>query len=110
MDDIGTSIVAPDFSGALVSPEIYGRLSGVCKALCLGLAITAAQILCAMLLSGQPNLAKGYASLYAWDGGWYAGILREGYRSPPVLSEKDFGNVAFFPGYPLAATGVRQIF
>ena len=71
MGAIATSVVSPSINEGIVSLEIRRRFSGVCKALCLGLIITAAQVLCASLISGQPNLARAYATLYAWDGGWY---------------------------------------
>jgi hypothetical protein len=71
-------------------------------------AITMLQILCACILSGQSNLKSAYATLYAWDGGWYQGIIENGYHSPPVLRSNDLGNVAFFPAYPLTAKLVQM--
>src|SRR6516164_8391594 len=102
-----------------VSPRMSSRLEllassfprlGVGGAICVGFLITAVQILVACMVSGQSQPARAYATLFAWDGGWYAGIVHDGYRSPPVLSEEDYGNVAFFPGYPLAAWSMHTLF
>ena len=106
-------------SMADVSPSVSSRFEfladsfprlGVGGAICVGFLITAVQILVACMVSGQSQPARAYATLCAWDGGWYAGIVHDGYRSPPVLSEKEYGNVAFFPGYPLAAQSIRLLF
>jgi hypothetical protein len=75
----------------------------------IGLALTFLQVMLACAISGKPTLALSYDSLYAWDGPWYAVILELGYHSPPVLTKEQFGNVAFFPGYPLTARLVHHI-
>jgi hypothetical protein len=49
-------------------------------------------------------VAGSFEALSTWDGGWYLNILENGYQSPfPRLSPENFGNVAFFPGLPVAA-------
>jgi hypothetical protein len=78
-------------------------------ALGCGLAITLAQLILACLLSDGATLGQAYTNLCRWDGGWYASIVETGYHSPPMLTSKDWGNVAFFPGYPLSALAVQKL-
>jgi hypothetical protein len=75
----------------------------------LALAITIGQIGLACLLSGQARLADGYARLFSWDSGCYGHIVDHGYLVPEHLTQKDNGNVAFFPGYPLFAGLLRYV-
>ncbi len=57
----------------------------------------------------QPHVrqdATGYlAGLGSWDGVWYGGIVEDGYAYQPEQES----SVAFFPGYPLIATGVGML-
>jgi hypothetical protein len=73
------------------------------------LIITAAQILFAMLLSPQGGATAAWRSLYQWDGGWFDSVVQDGYFAPVTLTPKDHGNVAFFPGYPLLARGIKNL-
>jgi hypothetical protein len=72
--------------------------------------ITACQILLACLLAGGQSPREAYERLHRWDGGWYASIVNHGYFSPAVMSAGNVGNVGFFPGYPFAAYGIKQLF
>ncbi|HLW68119.1 MAG TPA: hypothetical protein VKS79_22570, partial [Gemmataceae bacterium] len=74
------------------------------------LFITAAQILFAMLLSSQGSISAAWRSLYQWDGGWFQSIVDGGYVAPDTLTPTDHGNVAFFPGYPLLARSLKNLF
>ena len=76
----------------------------------IALLITAAQVLVACSLAGGHSLHEAYVRLYRWDGGWYASIINNGYFSPRVFSATDYGNVGFFPGYPLLAGGIKRLF
>jgi hypothetical protein len=69
----------------------------------LALALMLGQIVLACSLSGQTAPGPAYRSLYGWDGTWYADIAVRGYRTVEPFRPGDFGNVAFFPGYPLCA-------
>lgn len=45
-----------------------------------------------------------------WDGGWYASVVDLGYSpTPPVGVDSGQANIAFFPGYPMAARGVSWL-
>src|SRR5262245_62031413 len=65
--------------------------------------ITLIQILLAAGVSGQHDLLSAWRSLWQWDGGWYGDIALHGYRAPAETTKDSFGNVAFFPAYPLVA-------
>ena len=54
---------------------------------------------------------QGYVGLCQWDSLLYAHIAEHGYRStiPPVGSDWDRANVAFFPGYPLLGRAVSRL-
>ncbi|MDA7980483.1 MAG: hypothetical protein MPJ50_17120 [Pirellulales bacterium] len=81
----------------------------VARCLALAIFLTAAQTLfagtIAALMGNDP-----YGGLVQWDGWLYAHIAEFGYRSsiPPVKGEMDIANVAFFPGYPVAASQLSQ--
>ncbi len=99
-------------------PEARRRtfaVSGVARVMGIALLITLAQI--AMLLSLAAIVSdapKGelYQALCQWDGHLYARIVRDGYRTtiPPIASiDFEQSNVAFFPGFPLSAYGLRRL-
>jgi hypothetical protein len=67
------------------------------------------QVLLACVLTGCGNVADAYLALYQGDGGWYADIASNGYHSPAQLDSSNYGNVAFFPGYPLGARIVHRL-
>jgi hypothetical protein len=85
--------------------EKLGSLSLVATAF----LITVSQILLACVLAGGHSPREAYERLYRWDGGWYASIINNGYLSPRVMTSTDYGNVGFFPGYPLAADGIKRL-
>jgi hypothetical protein len=72
--------------------------------------IAVSQILLGCILAGGHSPRAAYERLYCWDGGWYASIINSGYFSPPAMTSKDYGNVGFFPGYPLVACGIKRVF
>ena len=78
-------------------------------ALALGFCITVGQVILACCISGQLNPRSAYLHLVQWDGGWYAQIVEHGYLSPARLTSSNFGNVAFFPGYPVSARLVQWL-
>lgn len=45
------------------------------------------------------------SSFTGWDGTWYASIVDSGYSYDPNRKS----NIAFFPAYPLAASGVKSL-
>jgi hypothetical protein len=89
----------------------------------LGLVLTIGQVVLACALSGETNVQEAYSQLVQWDGAWYADIARHGYYSPKPLApppgefdmrikvrvDSPFGNVAFFPGYPLLVSGIMHL-
>jgi hypothetical protein len=77
-------------------------------ALSWGLVITLAQVLLACLLASGRTSADSYRRLMQWDGGWYWSIVDRGYFSPEPVTPQSYGNVAFFPGYPLFARCVKN--
>ncbi|MDQ6625694.1 MAG: hypothetical protein M3Y69_06080 [Verrucomicrobiota bacterium] len=78
--------------------------------LLLAVAITLAQILLATLAGRGANWHDRYMSLWTFDGGWYADIINYGYRTtvPPGAGAQY--NLGFFPGYPVAAGILANIF
>jgi hypothetical protein len=87
----------------------WPSIAALPTALGIGLVLTLLQVLLACAIAGKPTFTQSYDSLYAWDGAWYAVILESGYHSPPVMTKYQFGNVAFFPGYPLTARLVHKV-
>jgi hypothetical protein len=76
----------------------------------LGLALTLLQTALVLATTGACSLREGYPRLCAWDSGWYACIIEQGYQSDiPPRRQTVTSNVAFFPGYPLLARGVRDL-
>lgn len=51
-------------------------------------------------------MSEAYLSLASWDGGWFASIIRNGYRThiPPLPQDLNGSNIAFFPAFPLFAS------
>jgi hypothetical protein len=43
------------------------------------------------------------------DSSWYGSIVDRGYFCPPVMRPRSFGNVAFFPAYPLSGWLIQQV-
>lgn len=84
---------------------------GTVLALSLGLALTLIQVVLGCVLAGKPTLEWSYFKLMQWDGGWYWSILELGYdsRLSTFQGTLNQANVAFFPGYPLAARGVKSL-
>jgi hypothetical protein len=70
--------------------------------LTLALGITALQIVLGCALTSAHGLRDRYRELFRWDCGWYQGIVDAGYFSPPQITPENTGNVAFFPGHPVA--------
>jgi hypothetical protein len=96
-------LLPKELSGATARPLQTRTLFG------WALIITVAQILFAALLSGQGDAESAWRSLYQWDGGWFDSIVQRGYFAPETLTPTDHGNVAFFPGYPLLARGLKNL-
>jgi hypothetical protein len=79
------------------------------RLLALALAICLSQVALATLSGRGPNWHDRYLSLWSWDGGWYADIIENGYRT---TSPSDAGaqyNLAFFPAYPVIAGFIGRI-
>ena len=75
------------------------------------LVITAGQIVFATICARGDSWGQRYLSLWTFDGGWYADILENGYRTTdPPNTEGHASNVAFFPAYPIAARWVGKLF
>jgi hypothetical protein len=49
------------------------------------------------------DLSDFIRACVAWDGGWYRDVMREGYTYRP----ETHSSTAFFPAYPVLASGVR---
>lgn len=76
----------------------------------LALVITLTHVSLATLSGRGATWSARYQSLWTFDGGWYADIVEHGYRtaSPPGAGAQY--NVAFFPGYPVAASLFYEVF
>jgi hypothetical protein len=92
------------------------------QAISLALLITLGQIALACLLSGESHFRDAYLRLFQWDGHWYGHIAEHGYQSPARIhfvdrffmkitrhGELPFGNVAFFPAYPLLGRLIHRV-
>lgn len=97
--------------------ESDSRWTSPVRAVVTGLLLTLGQIVLACFvgsyseggLNTRPvNLAKVYGKLVNFDSQWYAWIAEDGYDSERVFQKGKRGNVAFFPGYPIAVRGVQQ--
>ncbi len=77
------------------------------KMLLQGLIIAVIQF-CVIYFISKCDLKK----FINFDGGWYAHILQNGYRTDisadPSIGSK--GNIGFFPGFPLMAYGFKAFF
>jgi hypothetical protein len=101
----------PTFRASQAAASLSGWLGGravgrhwpLGRAAAWALLITLAQILVAVVLAGGQTRRIGYERLVVWDGGWYEAIVQSGYYAPAEITPKNYGNVAFFPGYPLLA-------
>jgi hypothetical protein len=69
----------------------------------LALAITITQVALATLSGRGNSWSDRYLSLWIWDGGWYANIMAHGYSLIGPADANGQINLAFFPGYPIAA-------
>jgi hypothetical protein len=78
-------------------------LRAVARALGIGLGLTLLQVLLGCFLSGRSDLHQAHLQLCYADSSWYGSIIDKGYFCPPVMRPRSFGNVAFFPAYPLSA-------
>lgn len=97
--------------------EAESSWRGPVRALVTGLLLTIAQIVLACLVgtykdgsvNARPsNLAKVYGRLVNYDSQWYLWIADDGYDDAKEFQKGKRGNVAFFPGYPLAVRGVAE--
>lgn len=84
------------------------------------LLLLSVQLLIVLGVQSGGSAGERYRRLFHWDSGHFAEIARNGYRSavPPVIDTAMFEriddilegtNVAFFPGYPLAARFVHAL-
>lgn len=80
-------------------------LSDVRRSAAVAVAVVLAQVAASMALSSGSTLEARYRSLLQWDSRWYESIAARGYRTtiPPAANNPEVSNVAFFPGYPVAA-------
>jgi hypothetical protein len=57
-----------------------------------------------------PGQEASLSGACIWDCRWYASIVTEGYHMEPSRNDKsDAANWAFFPAFPLVASGVRLL-
>jgi hypothetical protein len=108
---------------AAVGPRPASKLL---RALSLGLALTAMQVVIACALSGASGFRAAYCKLFCYDSWLYSSIADHGYvppdpaalaRAGDVEAEPELiSNVGLMPGYPLvtravmAATGLQLEF
>jgi hypothetical protein len=83
--------------------------------LCLlgGIGIALLQVVMMLLLGPPWDLHSRYLTLVQHDSFWFGNIIERGYASPvPPSPVKmyEVSNVAFFPGYPLLVTFMKQLF
>lgn len=81
------------------------------RAVAIGLAITLAQLVLAVVLLAPPgSLAYRYERLVQHDSFWFANIVNRGYQTtvPPIDHKvMEVSNVGFFPAYPVLASALR---
>jgi hypothetical protein len=73
-------------------------------------ALTAAQVFLTSLYGNGETWTDRTMSYFTWDAGWYANIMENGYRATSPADAGAQYNLAFFPGYPVAATILRGVF
>src|SRR5215470_9084043 len=88
------------------------RLSPI-QCIAAGLLTTIVQLGLAMAFA-EPDgsLTERYLALVQHDSYWFANIIDRGYGTivPPIeRKEMEVSNVAFFPGYPLLAGGLKRM-
>jgi hypothetical protein len=88
------------------APAGLSAASALTWAALVVLAQTLAAHLCGAL---PPDPVRPGAPLVQWDGEWYARIINEGYHSPAVPTPQQYGNVGFFPAYPLTAGAMARL-
>jgi hypothetical protein len=88
----------------------HRKLHRIGLLLLIAVSLTIGQIVLATLSARGGSWHDRYLSLCTWDGGWYADVIDNGYRttSPPDAGQQS--NVAFFPGYPVTAGIVSRCF
>lgn len=76
------------------------------KSICIGTVMFLCQLCFVMQGLWVGSVSATLERFYGWDSEWYASILQNGYRStvPPQIQQKSTSNVAFFPGYVIAAS------
>ncbi len=79
------------------------------RILATALAITLIQLAVALACTGQSRPLDAWGALVQFDGGWFRSVVEHGYHFPPEPTLVDPGNVAFFPGYPLAARALIAV-
>lgn len=90
----------PDAVAAPTSRRVTVALVGVAALLAL------AQIAAMLAVADGDTFGTRYQALCQWDCGWYARIVADGYWHydlPTNGFQPERSDVAFFPGYPLAA-------
>jgi len=88
--------------------------AGLVRAMLVALAIVLLQILFIEIISlaaGADRVRGLYDSFCRWDGNLYVQITERGYHGELPGSPVNFqkSNVAFFPGYPLAARWLHDV-
>jgi hypothetical protein len=83
---------------------------GAVQVVLLAAAITVTQIFFTALYGNGGTWPERSMSYFTWDAGWYANIVENGYRPTSPAGAGAQYNLAFFPGYPAAATILRRIF
>ncbi len=88
-------------------------LNPAIRAVTFGLAITLVQVaLAVILLAPEGPLSYRYQTLVQHDSYWFENIINRGYNTiVPPISQKmmEVSNVAFFPGYPVFARGLKSL-
>ena len=82
------------------------------RAVWLGLVVMLAQLFVAVvLIAPEGPLWYRYSTLIQHDSYWFANIMDRGYDSilPPISRKMmEVSNVAFFPAYPMLASGLQK--
>src|SRR3954466_15978462 len=88
----------------------YRQLRRIGTLLLVAGALTIGQVVLASMSGRGESWQERYLSLWTWDGGWYAEIFDNGYRTASPVNAGQQYNVAFFPGYPVTAGIVARCF